>query len=195
MEVVEFVKSNNYLCVKGNHEEMMVREANSKYYGTIWTDNGGLQTMHSYHTPCLEDEEYSHPKLGINVDFVFHEHIEWLSNLPIFLEFEDIKNDKGEHLLVTHSSANRVWKWSPEMRAQRKVDFEEHLMWEHPLGHIDPIKGIYNIHGHSPRKGGPKITQIYANIDTGACFRESGYGVLTALQFPEMIVYEQKNID
>ena len=48
----------------------------------------------------------------------------------------------------------------------------------------------------------PKITKIYANIDTGGCFAKEivangleGYGVLTALQFPEMKVFQQKNID
>lgn len=44
---------------------------------------------------------------------------------------------------------------------------------------------------------GPRVRKIYACIDTG-CFwtrQGDGCGMLTALQYPEMIFYEHENID
>jgi hypothetical protein len=42
---------------------------------------------------------------------------------------------------------------------------------------------------------GPRIETHFANIDTGAFYHSEPFGVLTALQFPEMRVYTQPNID
>ena len=68
-------------------------------------------------------------------------------------------------------------------------------MWGRP-NHIRPITGIFNVFGHTPIKNGPRIKSCYANIDTGCCYKKyPGLGVLTALQFPGMIVYSQENID
>ena len=61
-------------------------------------------------------------------------------------------------------------------------------------GHYDE-NGDVLIGRYTPIENGPKIKSDYANIDTG-CFytAEPGYGVLTALQFPEMVVYQQDNV-
>lgn len=53
---------------------------------------------------------------------------------------------------------------------------------------------------HTPQDKGPRIKVPFANLDTGCCYgkrehREAGYGVLTALMYPEMVVYQQENID
>lgn len=39
------------------------------------------------------------------------------------------------------------------------------------------------------------LTDIHGNFDTGCFYTQHGYGKLTALQFPEMILYQHKNID
>jgi len=39
------------------------------------------------------------------------------------------------------------------------------------------------------------IMQNFACIDTGGCYKRGPYGRLTALQYPEMIVYTQENIE
>jgi len=73
--------------------------------------------------------------------------------------------------------------------------FEEQVCWGRP-SQIRDSGDIYNVHGHTPQANGPHIKSIYACIDTG-CFykRDAGYYRLTCLQFPEMGVTIQENID
>ena len=91
-EVVNFVKSNNHLCVLGNHEKMMieyVREFEKTYpnlpsmvYYHRWIYNGGKQTLLSYEVikvdksdgklVCLEDEK----------EEVFEEYALWNKKEP-----------------------------------------------------------------------------------------------------------------
>ena len=76
-EVIQFVRENNYLCIHGNHEEMMCDYAKAfeKSYPNIpsmiyyhsWIYNGGKETLLSYglieidkhdgKLICTEDDE------------------------------------------------------------------------------------------------------------------------------------------
>ena len=51
------------------------------------------------------------------------------------------------------------------------------------------------MYGHTPIEK-PQIKEYYANIDTGCCY-DGRYNLkyLTALQFPEMVIYQQECID
>ncbi len=187
--------------IKGNHEELMIdeglREASYfiknctfNYYGQggIWGMNGGFQTLGSYITDNGDDTATFDMS-------TFIDHLEWLKNLPYYLEFKNVKNDKGEHLLITHSSAASVWKWSEEKRKENNQQFIGHITWGRP-NTIHAIPNVYNIFGHTPNPNGPKIKSCYANIDTG-CFYNSapGYFRLTAIEFPSLETWEQGNID
>lgn len=204
-EVVQFCIDNNILVVMGNHEEMMlieglqaygnyVKNNTFNYYRTsgqeIWGMNGGVQTLESY----IDIKEVDGVKRPVFDHDSFLTHMEWMKKLPYYLEFKDVKNEKDEHLLVTHSSAAGVWHWSDKRRQENKDIFRSHLTWNRDL-QINAIKGIFNVFGHTPQENGPKIKTCYANIDTGCFYTRPGYGKLTALQFPEMIVYRQDNID
>lgn len=182
MQVIQWCIDNKVHVARGNHEDMMVNSNFRIRLSDNWGYQGGIQTLMSYG----EDEA---------AEALFLKHREWLDTLPYFLEFKDVKNDKGEHLLVTHSSAQAVWGWSEERRKKHEKQFIAHLVWGRP-NRIRPIPGIFNVFGHTPIKDGPRIKSCYANIDTGCAYKgHQGYGVLTALQFPEMIVYQQENID
>jgi len=205
MQMVQYCIDNNIAVVMGNHEDMMIREAleEAEHYNknkefnwrsnyshnpnmahrNIWGINGGYVALASYF-----DKDKN-----INMELL-KSHIEWMKKLPIYLEYKDLKNKNGEHLLVTHSSANRVWRWDKNRREEHKIAFESHLMWGRPTT-IKPIKGIFNIFGHTPVPNGPKIKSCYANIDTGCFYESEGYFKLTAIQFPEMVVYQHDNID
>lgn len=106
---------------------------------------------------------------------------------------------KSRNLVVSHSSIGKVWDWNEEKRNNQSKQFENVVMWEEVL--LNWLKGIYNIIGHTPHPiFDLRIKSFYANIDTGACFNSEehklqGYGVLTALQYPEMTIYQQENID
>lgn len=177
-QVVDFVIKNGHDCVTGNHEKMMANSKTQDFH--LWTMNGGWETIASYNSTEHED--------------ALDKHIEWMQTLPVYLEYKDIVNSAGQHLLVTHSSACKVWKWSEEKRQQQSQHFINNIIWGRPAT-ITPIKNIYNVFGHTPIPK-PRIKKTYANIDTGAVYSShSEYGVMTALQFPEMIVYQQKNVE
>jgi len=173
-DVVEFVMENNVPCVLGNHEQMLLDWIEGEEYRDgIWEMNGGVDTLKSYG----EDNK---------IPFT---HVRFIKSLPLFLEYPDSVNDKGDHLLVTHSSAGNVWgQCSPE-----NPIFKKTVTWDR--NSFPPkIDGIYNVFGHTPREVAC-IKPYWANVDTGAVFKRGLYGKLTALQFPEMKIYQQENID
>jgi serine/threonine protein phosphatase 1 len=177
-EVIEFIRKNNYIVISGNHEDMLVNENGPPFdpYDSNWLYNGGYRMLQSY-----DDGEN---------DPLFSEHRKWMETLPLYLEFKHIKNDKGQHLLVSHSSASEALK----MHDQTGDHFKESIMWNRNLS-PDPIKNIFNVFGHTPVGNKPMITEDFAAIDTGCVFKDNLYGRLTGLQFPEMKVFQQEKID
>lgn len=184
-EVVQYVIDNDILCVKGNHEEMMVDWlANGcRYSDMLWLGNGGMEALDSY-------KERSHDqylKGDINME-KFKEHALWMDSLPYYIEFPNIKNEDGRYLVISHSNIGNVWETRDSDSAKMNIT------WGRP-SKINDVPEIYNVIGHTPQENGARIRSIYANIDTGCFYTRGGYGKLTALQFPEMIVYEHENID
>ena len=64
-KVVEYLMSKT-ICLKGNHEDLMVSALESGNYG-LWVANGGNATLESY--------GWDIPK----------SHIEWMKNLPLMV--------------------------------------------------------------------------------------------------------------
>ena len=176
-QVVDYVISNNIATVLGNHEQMMADcyEKKEEEEG-LWLCNGGTQTVASY-----SDEPDSKEKIS--------KHIEFFKSLPLYLEYKDVKNEDNMHLLVTHSSAAEVWgEYSPE-----NPIFRNNVLWERDSFPCK-IRDIYNVFGHTPTPT-PLLKDFWANLDTGACFNRGQYGKLTCLKFPEMMLFQQENVD
>lgn len=189
-EVVDLVKSMGWKCVRGNHEQMMV-DAKGGIMGNMpayldWMNCGGIATLASYMDPY-----------GQFMKLDFDSHVAWMDKLPIYLEFPDVKNADGRSLLISHSSASGVWHWDDARRKAMSVTFEKALMWSRPK-QISDITGVYNVFGHTPIPEA-RVSKIHANVDTGCVFKANKLNIkeseLTALQFPEMIVHKQVNID
>lgn len=181
-EVIDFVKSNNHLCVLGNHEKMMieyVREFKQTYpnlpsmvYYHRWIHNGGKQTLLSYEVinvdksdgklVCLEDKE----KFQKLLDDVL-----WLETLPLYLELKVSKNDKP--IVVSHASMANVWY----LKDEKEDVFEEYALWNRKEPKEDVP--IFNIFGHTIQKE-VDLTKHFIDIDTGCCYAKEGYGKLSA---------------
>lgn len=190
-EVVDFVIKGGYDCVKGNHEDLMIAFDGVPKYNNGWGINGGFQTIISYCEEGEFDDTTMRHKM-IRDDDKIREHLEWMKTLPVILEYKDIKDEEGRHLMVSHSMAQ------PALTAKRVVsneEFEARVMWERDFHKIRPIEGVYNIFGHTPQDNGPRIRSFYACVDTGACYKEAPYGRLTAMEFPSMEIFEQEYID
>lgn len=208
-EIIQYCIDNKIQVVRGNHEDMMVDEhllvvgfmaktgllprGNA---GSLWTVNGGYETLQSYES-YDEDvlDERGLPTRLFDLE-TLEEHVEWLKLLPYYWEFPDIKNDEGRFLVISHSNIGNVWDIRGTNDTKLKERFINTVAWGRPTK-IDDVPEIYNVIGHTPQEHGPRIRKTYANIDTG-CFwtrQGDGCGILTALQFPEMIAYEHENID
>ena len=187
--VVDFVMNGGHDCIVGNHEVMMLDElsfgSDGKSYKTksyvdgIWLKNGGDRCLDSYEVDGKMDIQ------------TLKEHYDWIKSLPYYLEYPELKDSNGQHLLVTHSTAAHVWnKGTPK----DSPEFKDYVTWER-LYLPKKIDGIFNVYGHTPQVDKALVRDYFACIDTGACYKRVHYGRLTALQFPEMTTYVQENIE
>lgn len=204
-EVVNYIIENNFICIKGNHEEMFINELFNINLGS-WGEKSWWQkkirssTLYSY-----------------NYDLnLLSEHREFFKKLPIYIEFPDITNENGDFLVVSHSSVsshlNRykgLLKISDNKKDKNLLeeisDIEDFFSWNKDIKIISGINNnYYNVFGHitipfSDIDDRNKIVNdIYIdNLNKFACI-DSGrvYGKsLTALEFPSMKIYQQKNIE
>lgn len=231
-KVVDWVIDNNIDCVRGNHEAMMLSDLQVfddvenpiriDYYHSVWLPNGGQVALESYRKWVYieNDGKYSEidtaeKRIDADNHFLTYDtealkkHMSWMSNLPFYLEYPDLKNDKGQYLLVSHSTAAEAWhmKDAPE-GTYGYEQFTNRIMWDRKP-HPAKIPGVFNIYGHTPQKHGPTIGEHFACVDTGAYFKRKlktefvypnekskpPYGKMTALQWPEMKIYTQENIE
>lgn len=181
-QVVQYVIDNKIDCVKGNHEVMMYEQPD------YWALNGGMETLESYSD---DPTDYDYKKLDRTL---FAEHQEWMKTLPVYLEYPEIKNEDGRHLVVSHSLIHNVWKLRD--KPEREEHFNQTAMWTRNFSAVKDNPEIFNVIGHTPQKYTVSATKIYSNVDTGCCFKQyEEHGILSALQFPEMNVFKQKNIE
>lgn len=203
-KVIEFVKNGGYDCVVGNHEVMMTEELHFRtlddgttkmtfngYGGGIWQYNGGDACLESYRYDA--EEEMANGEIIKTRPYdiqALKETVEWFETLPYYIEYKDVKNDKGDHLLVTHTTPMNVWGFY----ASETKRFQSGVTWDREE---DPtrIVGLYSVFGHIPQKDGAKIAEHYACVDGGCYYKRPGYGVMFALQFPEMKLFRQENVE
>ena len=137
--------------------------------------NGGEATYRSY--------------LGQSTEFK-QRHVDFLESRPVYLEFKECKNQNGEHLVVSHSAVGEFW--GLREASKRQEEFKKHLLSSR--GDMTQVEGIFNVYGHTPVRE-PQIYSNSANIDTGCVFNEVGFDKLSALEFPSMKIYTQKNVE
>jgi len=181
-DIIEFIRKNNYRCVLGNHEQLMIdygksftkhypKTANTSFLHT-WYNNGGDATLYSYNLikyigglSCVENEE------GMTQ---FKDDIEWLKTLPLYIELPNKIN--GKPVVITHASCANVWWQHDNQNAQET--FREYALWNRTPPKKD--SEIFNIFGHTPVEFGVEIEDNYVNVDTGCYIKKHGYNELSA---------------
>lgn len=88
--VLDLVMKNNYQCVLGNHEHMMLDYmTRGRFYGgDTWLWNGGTATLRSFE-----------PDLAPHATQIPEKYLKWLANLPKYLEIDNC--------LISHAFARR----------------------------------------------------------------------------------------
>ena len=180
-DVVELIMQNDYKMVMGNHERRLLSNKfeflnNKVPFDRSWFfGNGGEATYRSY--------------LGQSVEFK-QRHVDFLESRPVYLEFKDYKTQNGEHLVVSHSAVGNMWELRNDKYASE--EFRRHLL--SGRGDEMQVSGIFNVYGHTPVRE-VKFYKNSADIDTGCVFNEVGFDKLSALEFPSMKIYTQRNVE
>ena len=168
-QVVDFVKQSPYLCLLGNHEQMLLDIlGDGEIYGPAlqaWLYSGGNSTINSYGDK------------GVRQD-----HIEWMRTLPTYI-------DLGDTWLV-HAGVN------PRMPIDKQTS--EQFCWIRDEFHCMAQPYFSDkliITGHTitftlPGVLPGKIAQGrgWLDIDTGAYHPKSGW--MTALDITNSLVYQ-----
>ena len=180
-DVVELIMQNNYKMVMGNHERRLLNNQleflnNKVPFDRSWFfGNGGEATYRSY--------------FGQSVEFK-QRHVDFLESRPVYLEFKEYKNQNGEHLVVSHSAVGNMWELRNDKYGSEEV--RRHLL--SGRGDELQVSGIFNVYGHTPVRE-VKFYKNSADIDTGCVFNEVGFDKLSALEFPSMKIYTQRNVE
>ncbi|MBE9223275.1 serine/threonine protein phosphatase [Cyanobacterium stanieri LEGE 03274] len=167
-KVVNFVMENNYQCILGNHEAMLLQSFTPKGLNHMsfqsWLQNGGYSTITSYNNKIPP------------------EHLEWMRQLPLNI-------DLGDYWLV-HAGLD------PTKPPQKQNS--DQFCWIRNEFHSIPepyFKDKTIIIGHTITFTFPGVKpgQIvqgngWIGIDTGAYHHS--YGKLTALELNESMVYQ-----
>lgn len=180
-DVVELIIQNGYKMVMGNHERRLLNNQleflnNKVPFDRSWFfGNGGEATYRSYFGQSMKFKQ---------------RHIDFLEQRPVYLEFKDYKTQNGEHLVVSHSAVGNMWELRNDKYASE--EFKRHLL--SGRGDEMQVSGIFNVYGHTPVRE-VKFYKNSADIDTGCVFNEVGFDKLSALEFPSMKIYTQRNIE
>ena len=183
-EIIEFVRKNNYRCVLGNHEQLMIDYGTSftKTYPNStnpsflhsWYNNGGDATLFSYGLLKYDRKEGMQCIKNPEAMRQFLDDIEWLKSLPLYIELPQNINNKP--VVITHASCGDVWHHHDNPDGQET--FREYSLWQRR--DPKPESEIYNIFGHTPVEFGVEIEKHFANVDTGCYIKKHGYNELSA---------------
>lgn len=149
--VIEFLMNlqqwspDQIICLRGNHEDLLLAALEGDDAESNWVSNGGDATLRSYRVSHARNLPAS--------------HIDWIRSLPLF-------HDDGQRFFV-HAGVH------PErpLDQQRTRD----LLWiREPFLSSGKDFGRLIVHGHTPIQSGvPDQRSNRLNIDTGAVYSRS----------------------
>ena len=129
------------LCLKGNHEDMLLGVIDSPGDLMWWINNGGETTLTSYGAKRIPE--------------IPPEHIAWMKTLPLY-------HDDGLRFFV-HAGIDPTIKLSEQS--------EHTMLWTRERYPETMNPGRFIVHGHTPlRSRVPELHPHRLNLDTGAVF-------------------------
>jgi serine/threonine protein phosphatase 1 len=133
---------DEFICLRGNHEDLLLSAIGDEADEPNWLLNGGLSTLYSYRVSSAFD--------------IPPAHIEWFRSLPFF-------HDDGRRFFV-HAGVHPA-------RSLDQQDTHDLLWIREPFLSSSKDFGRLIVHGHTPLSGGiPDQRHNRLNIDTGAVY-------------------------
>ncbi len=142
------------ICLKGNHEAMVLDFLDNCNLAKQWQRNGGLETLYSYGVDIKSLRGEDDPQ-ALQDDFkkVFPKsHVKFFDGLPLFTEFGDyfFAHAGVRPGILLHKQKKQDLLWIRDDFLSSQMDF-----------------GKVVVHGHTPTEK-PQILPNRINIDTGA---------------------------
>jgi serine/threonine protein phosphatase 1 len=133
------------ICLRGNHEDLLLAALESEDAELHWRQNGAAATLKSYRAQSPAD--------------IPDKHIYWIRSLPLF-------HDDG-HRYFVHAGIHP----DRPINEQRPRD----LLWiREPFLSSIANFGRFIVHGHTPiSTGAPDLRTNRLNLDTGAVYGRS----------------------
>ncbi|CAH1661307.1 Serine/threonine protein phosphatase 1 [Hyphomicrobiales bacterium] len=133
----------SWICLRGNHEEMMVGALTRTAPAQRWLDNGGRETLQSYSRKGGGEADGAVPPA----------HVAWLGAL------ETLYRDR--YRIYVHAGVDAALP----LEAQDP----QTLVWMRYAPGAEEGHGDFHvIHGHTPHKDGPRHYRGRTNLDTMA---------------------------
>jgi serine/threonine protein phosphatase 1 len=135
-----------WICLLGNHEDMLIQASQSWLKIRHWLRNGGDATLRSYGA-----------RSGSMFDILIvdPDHLDWLKSLPLF--------HQDKHRVYVHAG---VEEGIPLDQQSRHA-----LIWKRYLsGSTEGYGDFHIVHGHDPYDDGPLLLPNRTDLDTGAYF-------------------------
>ena len=164
-EVIDFVRENAFCCIKGNHEEYLLKfgslflkglENQVEESSLIWVYKSLSSTLQSYGFL----EKGSH-KITINQESIeqMKKDMKWVEELPSYYEFGHLKG-YSLPVVVTHAPVDKYWLF--------KDSHPDYFAFHAMTNRYAPSSSapIFNIYGHTPREN-VVLAENYVCLDTG----------------------------
>jgi serine/threonine protein phosphatase 1 len=168
-QVVNFVKRNNYPCLLGNHEQMLLSiltdDKSCSPRMQAWLYSGGQATVASYNEATIPED-----------------HLDWFKTLPTYIDLGDIwltHAGVDPSKSVIEQTADQLCWIREEFHSIKKPYFPDKQII---IGHTI----TFTLPGVSP--GQLAQGQGWLGIDTGAYHPRSGW--LTGLDITNQLVYQ-----
>lgn len=164
-------------CLRGNHEQMMLKAPSDINMYRAWKMNGGTICMQSFNAESIYD--------------IPQKYFDFIRNCHHYL--------KKDNFLFVHAGLNLE---SPTPLLDKKS-----LLWIRKWeekGDLSKLDGKKVIHGHTPQKRSAIEERFEAfakgdypvlNIDCGCPYPKEGYQQLCAIELTKMQLFFQKYID
>ncbi|MBD2292293.1 serine/threonine protein phosphatase [Anabaena sphaerica FACHB-251] len=168
-QVVNFVKENNYPCLLGNHEQMLLsvmgNNLNSNQALQAWLYSGGQATVTSYQAAKIPQD-----------------HLDWFANLPTYIDLGDVwltHAGVDPYKAVSEQSAEELCWIRDEFHSMELPYFTDKLII---VGHTITFT-LPGVEAGQLAQG-----EGWLDIDTGAYHPRSGW--LTGLDITNNVVYQ-----
>ena len=182
------------VCLRGNHEDAWLRVVSRGWPEFVFPGgNGCLQCMRSYTNSSHDGSTPTQEELEIMLHGKFFpdDVVEWMNSLPYYYE--------DEHAIYVHAGLpRRGGRWLHPSEVEDPIV----LLWLRAREFFVDYRGKQVICGHTMTRTLPPELSLYTPDDpTDMWVGESVYaidtgcgkgGFLTAIELPELLVYESR---